>query len=109
MPVPQGNLSHSYQGKELFFEFYRYLTGQGVYNGHVGFTDFASPTNTNLNVDGAAYDWDASIENAAKTKYMTPISTLATCAKVYTTNFMFQVSNQEADSDTEDIDSIVSH
>lgn len=101
LPVPQGNLSHSYQGKELFFEFYRYLTGQGVYNGHVGFTDFASPPNTNLNVDGPAYDWDASIENAAKTTYMTPISPLATCAKVYTANFMFLVSSQEADSDTE--------
>ena len=40
MPTPQGNLSHSYQGKELFFEFFRYLTGQGFYNAHNGFTDF---------------------------------------------------------------------
>jgi len=48
IPTPQGNQSHSYQGKELFFEFYRYLSGQGVYNGHVGFTDFSSPGNTNL-------------------------------------------------------------
>ena len=30
MPTPSGNLSHSYQGKELFFEFFRYLTGQGI-------------------------------------------------------------------------------
>ena len=29
MPTPGGNLSHAYQGKELFFEFFRYLTGQG--------------------------------------------------------------------------------
>ena len=27
MPTPQGGLSHPYQGKELFFEFFRYLTG----------------------------------------------------------------------------------
>ncbi len=33
-------LEHPYQGKELFFEFFRYLTGQGVYNGHVGYDDF---------------------------------------------------------------------
>ena len=30
MPTPQGNVSHTYQGKELFFEFFRFLTGQGV-------------------------------------------------------------------------------
>ena len=34
LPTPQGGVSHSYQGKELFFEFFRYLTGQGVYNAH---------------------------------------------------------------------------
>ena len=27
MPMPGGNVSHSYQGKELFFEFFRSLTG----------------------------------------------------------------------------------
>jgi type IV pilus assembly protein PilY1 len=101
MPVPQGNLSHSYQGKELFFEFYRYLTGQGVYNGHVGFTDFSSNGATNLNVDNPGSDWDATIENVAGTTYISPIDAQALCAKIYTINIMFQVSNQEADSDTE--------
>ena len=42
MPIPGGNLSHSYQGKELFFEFFRYLTGQGVYNAHNGYSDYGS-------------------------------------------------------------------
>jgi len=99
IPTPQGNQSHSYQGKELFFEFYRYLSGQGVYNGHVGFTDFSSPGNTNLDVDGPAYDWDKTIENPAQTDYLTPISPLALCSKIFTVNLLFQVSNQEADSD----------
>ncbi len=35
LPSTQGNLSHPFQGKELYFEFYRYLTGRGIYNGHV--------------------------------------------------------------------------
>ena len=39
VPTPQGNLSHPFQGKELYFELFRYLTGQEIYNGHVGFTD----------------------------------------------------------------------
>jgi type IV pilus assembly protein PilY1 len=99
IPLPQGNQSHSYQGKELFFEFYRYLTGQGVYNGHVGFTDFASDGATNLNVDHPGSDWDTQIENVAGTTYISPIDAQAQCAKIYTVNILFQVSNQEADSD----------
>ena len=29
VPVPQGNLSHAYQGSELYFELFRYLTRPG--------------------------------------------------------------------------------
>ena len=31
---------HGYQAKEMYFEFFRYLTGQDIYNGHNGWTDF---------------------------------------------------------------------
>jgi len=97
MPTPGGNQSHSYQGKELFFEFFRYLTGQDIYNGHNGWTDYATDANDNLDGDGAGYDWDASIEMGPR--YRTPISNGAQCVNIYTVNSMFQVSNQEADSD----------
>jgi type IV pilus assembly protein PilY1 len=100
MPTPQGNQSHSYQGKELFFEFYRYLSGQGIYNGHVGYTDYSTASNTNLNVDKPLIDWDATIENAAKTSYISPLLNGTACSKIFTVNIMFLVSNQEADSDT---------
>jgi type IV pilus assembly protein PilY1 len=99
VPLPQGNQSHSYQGKELFFEFYRYLTGQDVYNGHVGFTDFSSDEDINLDVDNPGSDWDTDIENVAGTTYISPLDAQALCAKVYTINLMFQVANQESDSD----------
>ena len=36
IPTPGGTLNHSYQGKEVYFELFRYLTGQGIYNGHLG-------------------------------------------------------------------------
>lgn len=44
IPIPQGGLAHPYQGKELFFEFYRYLTGQKVLRGTQGWNDFNSLT-----------------------------------------------------------------
>jgi len=101
MPTPQGNLSHSYQGKELFFEFFRYLTGQGVYNAHNGWTDYATTNKYNLDYDYPGASWDSSIEAppASKPKYYSPLSSAGQCSKIYTVNSMFQVSNQEADSD----------
>jgi len=101
MPTPQGNLSHSYQGKELFFEFFRYLTGQGVYNAHNGYTDFGSSNINNLDVDFPGVAWDTTIEMGPKTRpeYVSPLEKAGACSKMYTVNVMFQVSNQEDDSD----------
>jgi type IV pilus assembly protein PilY1 len=101
MPTPQGNLSHSYQGKELFFEFFRYLTGQGVYNAHNGWTDYGTSNKFNLDYEHPAVSWDPLIETGPKTKpsYDSPMTTAGACSKIYTVNVMFQVSNQEDDSD----------
>ena len=101
MPTPQGNLSHSYQGKELFFEFFRYLTGQGVFNAHNGYTDFGTANTFNLDTDFPAIAWDPQIEWGPKTKpdYLSPLDEAGSCSKIYTVNVMFQVSNQEDDSD----------
>ncbi len=42
IPVAGGAEAHPYQGKELFLEFYRYLTGQKVLRGDEGWDDYAS-------------------------------------------------------------------
>lgn len=110
MPTPHGNVSHSYQGKELFFEFFRYLTGQSVYNAHNGWTDYGTANKYNLDVDYPAISWDPAIEHGPKTKpnYVSPIDPAGACSKIYTVNFMFLVSNQEADSDDAIEDSVSS-
>ena len=101
MPTPQGKQSHSYQGKELFFEFFRYLTGQGVYNAHNGYTDYATSNTNNLDFDHPAISWDTEIETGPKIRpsYESPLDDAGACSKIYTVNVMFQVSNQEDDSD----------
>ena len=38
-----GNETHTFQGKEIYFELYRYLAGKAVYNGHLGYRDYGSP------------------------------------------------------------------
>lgn len=99
LPDPAGTTSHPFQGKELYFELFRYLTGQAVYNGHVGYRSFGNTDPlTNLNVYAPGYAWDTSIESG--TDYLSPIDAVGECAKVFVINLMFQVSNQEDDSDT---------
>jgi type IV pilus assembly protein PilY1 len=103
MPVPQGNQSHSYQGKELFYEYFRYLTGQDVYNGHNGWTDYQTDATDNLDADafdpnGVYFGWDKTIEQGQR--YRTPIDSGAQCVNIYSVNMMFQVANQDDDSDS---------
>jgi type IV pilus assembly protein PilY1 len=52
IPVSNGVRTHSYQGKELFFEFFRYLRGFDVYNGHTGFTSYDGNDGYDSNGDG---------------------------------------------------------
>ncbi len=98
IPTPSGNVAHSYQGKELFFEFFRYLTGQDVYNAHNGWTDYGTNNIDNLPTDNPSISWDTSIENG--TTYISPLANVLACSKIFTINLMFQVSNQEDDSDS---------
>jgi type IV pilus assembly protein PilY1 len=101
MPIPQGGQSHSFQGKELYFEFFRYLTGQDVYNAHNGWTDYFTDNTSNLDVDRPGADWDSTIEMSekGKTVYESPLLDVSECTKLYTVNPLFQVSNQDDDSD----------
>ena len=115
---PQSNSAdHPYQGAELFYEFFRYLTGQKVYDGHNGWVDFESgggvdkTTNmrcTDLDATINPACWDKSIETpnpvpantpaASPPSYLTPLNGISDCAKIFTINFLFQVSQNEADA-----------
>ena len=157
-----GSPEHKYQGRELFFELYRYLAGLSILNAHKGYADFKSgDVGRNLDnelfpspnkkpmanctaADVAALSlmtenqlnalsstnpllfercinrastsgsprisrklrWDASIETPAApngTKYISPFTDGDdwSCSGVYSINMLFQVSQQEDDSDNE--------
>ncbi len=99
-PASTGSQSHPYQGREMFFELFRYLTGQGIYNGHNGWKDYATNNTTNMDdpSDGAyTRRWDPAIESG--TNYTSPLA--GNCVKIYTVNIMFAVTNQDADSDND--------
>jgi type IV pilus assembly protein PilY1 len=103
IPTPLGGQSHSYQGKELYFELFRYLTGQEIYNGHNGWIDYFTDDSDNLDTDGigalgGSYAWDTGIERGGV--YETPFNSGAQCVNNYAINMMFFVANQDSDSDT---------
>ncbi len=50
LPSPQGGFSHENQNKEIYFELFRYLTGQGVYNGRNGGADYNTSTQVSYNL-----------------------------------------------------------
>jgi type IV pilus assembly protein PilY1 len=101
IPTPLGTIAHAYQGKELFFEFFRYLTGQEVFNGHNGYTDFGTDATKNLDAD-IGPSWDTTIENppASRPTYTSALDGAGVCSKIFTVNTMFQVSNLDRDSDS---------
>ena len=99
MPQPTGSTSHSYQGKELYFEIFRYLTGQDWHNMQLGWSDYGTNSSRNLPTDNAALSWDTSIVTGSS--YDTPFINTAdfACSQAYGVNIMFQVSNQDSDAD----------
>lgn len=132
VPLPQGNQSHTYQGRELFFEFWRYLQGDGVYNGWNGFKSFdGNKGKGNINIAEEALHSDRWVAVAAElnaagkgaaaqllldmngfapdpraapggvvgNRTYRDATYLGDCAQIYTVNFLFQVSQQENQSD----------
>ncbi|MEX0899458.1 MAG: PilC/PilY family type IV pilus protein [Gammaproteobacteria bacterium] len=110
MPTPQGGLSHFHQGKELFFEFFRYLTGGDVYSGRNGYRDYAgasgSSNSINLDVNFPDISWDTSVmeydrrvSNYDVYKYISPLSSATHCTKIFTINFQMNVVNSDSDAD----------
>ena len=128
-----GATTHPYQGRELFFEFYRYLKGMSVYNGMNGFQSYddgdeltpLGDNNINLVPEYSplwllpepapsapihGFGPDPTIISGQQIVdpdtgsfsnvgiYDSALTTLGDCSKLYTINFMFQVSQQEANS-----------
>jgi type IV pilus assembly protein PilY1 len=97
VPTAGGNTAHPYQGRELYFELFRYLTGQGVYNGKLGYKDYGNNSASgNLDTEFPSMVWDSSIISGSN--YIAP--PMDNCTKVYAVNFVFGNSQSESDSDT---------
>lgn len=94
LPEAGGNLDHPFQGKETYFELYRYLTGGYVYNGQNDGEDFKGIPDAELT--NSRSDPDALHPNSKR--YASPIT--AQCSKIFVINIMFQVLGSDDDSDT---------
>jgi len=123
-PGASGNSTwngHSYQLKELYLEYYRYITGQNMYNGLLGYEDFNSNDdkknlpdagndspyvedvdNYYVAPDPATYDTYSSVPTRSE-NYISPFETGDiddwACSGLYIINTVFGTTNQDDDSD----------
>ncbi len=111
LPLAGGFNNHPYQGTEMFFELFRYLTGQRVYNGGNGRDDYPlTGTLDNLGFlnqagsgDNIAVGRDTlAAEGGSNTErtYKSPLLEADACTKIFTINFLFQNSIQDSDSNS---------
>ncbi|MFA5939421.1 MAG: PilC/PilY family type IV pilus protein [Sinimarinibacterium sp.] len=94
---------HEYQGAELFFEYYRYITGGLIFNAHNGAVDYESGNKVNRNTNMDKYapaSWDTAIERVADKRYVNPLDEAGKCTRLYTMNFMFGNSVSDSDSNS---------
>lgn len=104
-----GTLNHTYQLKEILFEFYRYVKGYDVYNGKNGFMDWGTSGNPGKNFNvGSGSDtdnnnhllgYDETILEPSKKTYISPFASADKCTKMFFIHFVFGVTSQEDDSD----------
>jgi len=123
LPQPSANFQglglwsgHPYQLKEIYFEFYRYLTGQNLYNGWLGYESFESgERRKNLGVAGndipepwntlLAPDPNVIINSGdlRSLNYQSPFEGVDTddwaCSRVFMVNTLFGTVNSGDDSD----------
>ncbi len=99
LPKVTGNAAHFYQMREIYYEFFNYLTGGPIVNGYLGWNDFGTDAAQNINNDNAALSWDSSIE-AANALYVDPFGDpdAMACSKVYMINTIFN-EQQQSESD----------
>jgi len=106
--------AHPFQGAEVFFEFFRYITGNDAYSSHLGWTDFGTDNTYNLSnaadkpdfmrdysIEGITFNGSAVQNNNnynSPGTYTSPIT--EDCQKIFTVNFLQGVTNQDADADS---------
>jgi type IV pilus assembly protein PilY1 len=116
LPVPSTTVNgttwngHPYQLREMYFEYYRYITGQDLFNAMLGYDSYNS-TQSRKNLGDGGNDVDANLAPdasvytgaGATASYSSPFASGTAadwaCSKLYMVNTLDAVSNSTADSD----------
>ncbi|MES2885821.1 MAG: hypothetical protein V4709_13520 [Pseudomonadota bacterium] len=92
--------NHPYQTKEIYVELAKYLRGDAIFNGHLGYYDYGdNDPNTNLNASFPLLSWDSNAEQVGNTTYK---SGLATYPQACNINLIhLQATNAAAQDDSD--------
>ena len=100
---PSGSTSIPYQGREVYFELFRYLTGQGIFNAHNNADDSSgNGSNLSYRYGTPLATFDPSIEQGSGSNqiYTSPLTSGQSCGKNFVINFFFDSSGAETNSNT---------
>lgn len=91
-----------YQAKEIYAELVKYLRGDAIFNGHLGYFDYGDTNQTN-NLDASLplLSWDTSVETNGGTRYQ---SGLAAFPQACNINLLHVQLTQAAQQDESDAD-----
>jgi type IV pilus assembly protein PilY1 len=116
LPTPSSTVNgttwngHPYQLREMYLEYYRYITGGELFNGWLGYESFNSKQ-PNKNLMDSGYDTNAALAPdpdiysgvGTSASYISPFSTGDSsdwaCSRLFMVNTLDAVSNSAADSD----------
>ncbi len=116
LPIPGSTVNgttwngHPYQIREMYLEYYRYITGGDMFNGWLGYESYNSKLPTKNLMDSGndvnsalAPDPDIYTGSGATASYISPFSTGDSsdwaCSRLFMVNTLDAVSNSAADSD----------
>jgi Neisseria PilC beta-propeller domain len=100
--APNGSIAPPYQTKEIYAELVKYLRGDAMFNGHLGWYDYGNTVpNRNLNVSLPLLSWDTSVETPDGLNYQSGLAAYPQACTINLLHVQLTQAAQQDDSDTD--------
>lgn len=100
--APVFSSNHPYQTKEIYAELAKYLRGDAIFNGHLGYFDYGNTVATrNLDASFPLLSWDASAEQPGGTTYRSGLAAFPQACSINLVHLQLTNAQQQDDSDAD--------
>lgn len=100
--APVFSSNHPYQAKEIYAELAKYLRGDPIFNGHLGYFDYGNTNpSRNLNASFPLLSWDTSAEQPGGTTYRSGLAAFPQACSINLVHLQLTNAQQQDDSDAD--------